>query len=248
LNTRFFGRRASAVLCVSEAIAEQIRPMINGRATPIIPFLPTYRRESFGDGFAAPPPAPPFRVFYAGRIERNKGVFDLLEIARRFTVEGRTDIEFDLCGTGSALEPLRQAAIDAGVQSRFRCHGHSAQSFMREMYERCHVVIVPTTSDFVEGFNKVVAEGVLAGRPVVTSSVCPALEYVKEAVVEVPPDVAAGYAEAILRLRDDKALYDAKHSASAAARDQFYDSTRGWRAALRKALNCPASHQTSQTA
>ncbi|HSV16201.1 MAG TPA: glycosyltransferase family 4 protein [Tepidisphaeraceae bacterium] len=238
LNTRFFGRRASAVLCVSEAIAQQIRPMMNGRATaaPIIPFLPTYRRESFGDGFPAPPPAPPFRVFYAGRIERNKGVFDLLEIAKQLARDGQIDIDFDLCGTGSALEPLREAAAAAGVAERFRCHGHSPQSFMREMYQRCHVVIVPTTSDFVEGFNKVVAEGVLAGRPVITSSVCPALEYVKDAVLEVPPDDAAGYAAGILQLRDDKALYDSKQSASAVTRTQFYDPTFGWQAAVRRAI------------
>ena len=56
---------------------------------------------------------------------------------------------------------------------------------MRAMYDDAHVVIVPTTSDFIEGFNKVVAEAVLAGKPVITSSVCPALEYVRDAVIEV---------------------------------------------------------------
>lgn len=236
LNRRFFRRRADAVLCVSNDIAEQVRPMLNGRPTPILNFLPTYRRESFGDGFGPPPAATPFRVFFAGRMERNKGVFDLLEIARRFDIEGHQDIEFDLCGEGSQLQELRRAASDAGLVGDFRCHGHSTRPFMREMYEKCHVVIVPTTTHFVEGFNKVVAEGVLAGRPVITSSVCPALEYVRAAVVEVPPDDLAAYGDAILRLKADPALYEAKRLACTTVRTQFYDGGLGWGARTRQAI------------
>jgi glycosyltransferase involved in cell wall biosynthesis len=107
---------------------------------------------------------------------------------------------------------------------------------MREKYEQCHVVIVPTTTEFVEGFNKVVAEGVLAGRPVITSSVCPALEYVKDAVVEVPPDNAIAYGDAILQLKSDAVLYHAKRQGCASARAQFYDASHGWKVAVAKAV------------
>jgi len=37
----------------------------------------------------------PFRVLFVGRIERFKGVFDLLDIAQRFSSEAQ-DIIFDL--------------------------------------------------------------------------------------------------------------------------------------------------------
>jgi len=137
-------------------------------------------------------------------------------------------VEFDLCGDGSQLEDLRRAAANAGVAAQFRCHGHSPRPFMQQMYERCHVVIVPTTTHFVEGFNKVVAEGVLAGRPVITSSVCPALEYVHEAVVEVRPDDPTAYGDAVLRLKDDAALYETKRLGCATVRAQFYDVNLGW--------------------
>jgi glycosyltransferase involved in cell wall biosynthesis len=236
LNARFFRRRVTAVMSLSNDITEQVREMLDGAEVPIIPFLPTYRPESFGDGFGPPSPPPPFKVFFAGRIEKNKGVFDLLAIAQQFTADGHTDIEFDLCGDGSQLEPLRQATLSAGLQDRFRLHGHSTKPFMRQMYEQCHAVIVPTTSDFVEGFNKVVAEAVLAGRPVITSSVCPALEYVREAVMEVPPDQPAAYGEAILKLKSDPSLYETKRLASASVRRQFYDPHKGWNAALEKAV------------
>src|SRR5206468_2403405 len=117
-------------------------------------FTPTYRGEMFeGVAGTSPPPAPPFRVFYAGRIERDKGVFDLLDIAARFAAEGRRDVEFDLCGLGGQLDELRRRAAEAGVADRFRCHGHVEKPVMRRMYRDAHAVVVPTTSDSVEGLN-----------------------------------------------------------------------------------------------
>jgi glycosyltransferase involved in cell wall biosynthesis len=150
--------------------------------------------------------------------------------------QGRGNIEFDLCGAGAALRDLRLAIDEAGLHGRVRCHGHCDQQTMAEMYSRCHVVIVPTTTDFIEGFNKVVAEGVLAGRPVITSSVCPALGRVRNSVVEVPADDVPAYADAIARLHDDAYLYQAKRCASAAAQEQFYNPANGWAAALKSIL------------
>ena len=236
-NRRFFRKRVLAVLSLSNDITSQVESMLDGTSLRIIPFLPSYRRESFGDGFGPPPLPPPFRVFFAGRIEKNKGVFDLFNIARRFADEGHTEIEFDLCGTGGQLETLKQEVERAGLQNRFRLHGHSTKPFMRQMYEQCHVVIVPTTSDFNEGFNKVVAEGVLAGRPVITSSVCPALEYVRQAVLKVPPDQPAATGDAILSLSSNPTLYEQKREGSSEVRKQFYDPTRSWRAAFLTALS-----------
>ncbi len=233
LNGWFFRRRTAGILSLSNDITQQVSELLHGTPKTINPFLPNYRRESFA-GIGEPSAPPPFRVFFAGRIERNKGVFDLLEIAQRFAAEGRTDIEFDLCGDGSKLSELREAIIQAGVGERFRCHGHVEKPRMRAMYDAAHVVIAPTTSDFIEGFNKVVAEGVLAGKPVVTSSVCPALEYVREAVVEVPPNDVRGYGDAILRLREDRLFYDSRRRGCLACGEPFYDMERGWAAAVKR--------------
>jgi glycosyltransferase involved in cell wall biosynthesis len=239
LDRPFFGKAVSAILSASNDISGQIEQLTHGRHQPILEFLPTYRREQFS-GLPVPEPLRrPFRVFYAGRIERDKGVFDLLEVARRFDRAGRTEIDFDLCGTGSALDELRSAVAGTGTElaGRFRCHGHCARGVMVEMFSAAHVVVVPTTTAFIEGFNQVVAEGVLSGRPVVTSNVCPAIEYVKDAVVEVKPDDVQGYGDAILELCDDVRFYEAKAAACRAAQEQFYDEQRGWASALEKALS-----------
>jgi glycosyltransferase involved in cell wall biosynthesis len=236
LDRKFFARSVAALMSASHEITTQISKVAGGRARPVHEFLPSYRREQFAGLGEPPPQRKPFRVLFAGRIEREKGVFDLLEIAKAFGAAGRTEVEFDLCGTGGVLEELKAAVAAAGLGGRFRCHGHRDKATMREMFARCHAVIVPTTTQFIEGFNQVVAEGVLSGRPVITSSVCPALEYVREAVVEAPPDDVGAYGAAILRLCDDLNYYRSKVAGCRAAQGQFYDPERSWGTALRNVL------------
>ena len=231
-----FARQASATMSASQDITEQVTQLSGGCPRPVAPFLPTYPRQSFADIPAPPAERSPFRVLFAGRVESNKGVFDLLDVAKRLRADGGAPVVFDLCGTGSALDDLRRAVAEAGLAETFLCHGHCDRPRMKAMFAASHSVVVPTTSRFVEGFNQVVVEGVLAGRPVVTSSVCPAVETVRAAVVEVPADDVAAYTDAIRRLRDDAVFYEAKRAACAALADPFYDPVNGWAAALQKVL------------
>lgn len=249
LTRHFFVRGCGPVLAVSEEIAEQVVELTRGRKErhEILVFRPTYGADAIG-----PPPDRPeavpgsggFRVLFVGRVERNKGVFLLLEVAERFAAEGRHDISFDICGTGSALEDLRQRIAAAGLESTVALHGHCDKPTVHAMYASCDVVVVPTTTAFVEGFNKVVAEAVLAGKPVVTSEVCPALRAVEGAAVVVPPDRPGPYGDAILRLQDDGRLYRAKQQACADLREQFVDPERSWghhfEEALRRLALLPA--------
>lgn len=234
-----FRSQTLAILSASRDITVQLEEL--GSRERVIEFLPTYRREMF-DGIADPPPADSFRVLFAGRIEESKGLFAILEIARRYSESGIDEIAFDICGDGSALARLKEHVERAGLTATFQCHGHCTREVMRKMFDRCHVVLVPTTTDFNEGFNQVVVEGVLAGRPVITSSVCPALESVRNAVVEVAPDDTAGYHDAILELRGNPGLYDRKRLACIEYQNQFYDETNGWSAALNNALILITQH------
>jgi glycogen(starch) synthase len=112
---------------------------------------------------------------------------------------------------------------------------------LQQMYAAAHVVIVPTTGAILEGFNQVVTEAVLAGRPAVTSEVCPAVEYLPGAVVLVPPDDVDAYAKAMLRLCDEPTYYAATRANSIAVSEPFYDPANGWRAAVERTLNLVTS-------
>jgi glycosyltransferase involved in cell wall biosynthesis len=245
----FRSRSTVGIMSMSSDVTAQITQVAGGKPRPIYEFLPSYRRDTFET--VAPPPAErrPFRVLFAGRIERKKGVFDLLEIAKRFERDGKTHVEFDLCGTGGAMDELQSELRGAGpaVASRFRIHGHCDSLAMRAMFDRSHVVIVPTRSEFVEGFNQVVAEGVLSGRPVVTSDVCPAVHYVRPAIVEVPADDVGGYADALLRLSQDESFYNEKVAACRGLAEPFYDVAHtGWATTLKTLLRKAGLLEVSQ--
>ena len=112
LNGRlFFRSQTHAILSASRDITVQLEEL--GSPRRVIEFLPTYRREMF-DGIADPPAADSFRVLFAGRIEESKGLFAILEIARRYSESGIDGIAFDICGDGSALGELKEHTERAG--------------------------------------------------------------------------------------------------------------------------------------
>ncbi len=236
LSYRLFSSKCHSIHVVSQDIAEQISQLTKGTHQQMYEFLPIYRRSDF---YGISPPSlehKPLRVLFAGRVEYEKGVFDLLEIAKQITSFGLKNIVFDICGDGTALEALRISVENQGVENLFRFYGYCNKQQMQEMFGKSYTVIVPTRTDFIEGFNRVIAESVLSGRPVITSAVCPALSYVREAVIEVPPNDIEAYAQAVLELYNNPAIYEEKRLACLKLQEQFYDIDRSWAAALNKSL------------
>ncbi|MBW4599591.1 MAG: glycosyltransferase family 4 protein [Calothrix sp. FI2-JRJ7] len=236
LSRDLFYSRCHSIHAVSYEITQQITVLTNGVHPPIYEFLPIYNKNDFAD--IPPPPQQrlPLRVLFAGRVEYDKGAFDLLLIAKRIAATGIKNIIFDICGDGAALQPLQTSVKKEGVEDLFVFHGYCGKQKMRSMFGKSHVVIVPTRTDFIEGFNRVVAEGVLSGRPVITSAVCPALSYVREAVIEVLPNDIEAYVTAILQIYNDPIICEQKRLACFELQEQFYDINKSWATALASSL------------
>ena len=232
----FWEHCVDASLVVSPECARQIRMIAPRLDTPVVVGLGHFR-ETF---FAAIPPPPaerhPFRVMYAGRIERNKGVFDLVRIAAILERETPGGFCWEICGTGAAEEELRKCVESEGLAAAISLLGKLDQDKMGEAYGRSHAIIAPTTSHFAEGLVKTASEAALAGRPLVTSRLCHGLDLLAEAVVEVPPEDIQAYVEAIRRLADDPVLYEAKRLACANAAKPFLDEEQSWGRKLRLIL------------
>ena len=221
LNRRFVRRRCAAFLTVSRDLSNQVRHIAGGPCGPIVEFWPLFRRDVFG-AIVPPRREGPLRIMFAGRIERNKGVFDLLETELQLRAAGH-EVAFDICGSGSALDELRARVEAEGLQERFVLHGWCDQARIRRIFSGAHVVIVPTAADLVEGFNMVVVEGILAGRPVIASDACPAVDYVRGAVLVVPPGDVGAYRDAIVRLATDRDAYEALRTRCAQEGAKFLD-------------------------
>ena len=80
------------------------------------------------------------------------------------------------------------------------------------------------------------AEAVLARRPVVSSSVNPAIDVLGDAFVAAQTDDVESYVAAIRRLAEDRTEYVRRAEACTAAEQQFLDPENGLRAALARAI------------
>jgi glycosyltransferase involved in cell wall biosynthesis len=234
LNAIFLSHFVVGVITMSEDIARQVRSLLGGKKVPMAVFLPVYSPGQFESFTPVAFSTRPFRVFFAGRIETTKGIYDLVTIADRLNRQKPQAFHFDICGGGSELQALQRKILKLGLQEVITCHGYCERSQLSQVLQGSHVVIVPTTTQFEEGFNMVCAESILAGRPVVTSAVCPALEYIKDAAIEVPPDDVMAYCRALLDLSNDRDLYERKLTACKPLQAQFYDIHNGWGAKLRE--------------
>ena len=210
LTGRFLRQGAWAILSMSRAITRQVDELTGGTAWPDVRIAAglspgvvcrTFRRLR--------PNRTPFHVLYVGRIEADKGVFAGTGVGPPVR-RGRPDRYRVRPVRGRrALEELRKKASELGSNRGSGLMAIASRAKLQEMYSAAHVVIVPTTAQFTEGFNQVMTEAVLSGRPVVTSDACPAVEYLPNTGVIVPTDDTDAYEKAVLRLCDDPAFYEA---------------------------------------
>jgi glycosyltransferase involved in cell wall biosynthesis len=105
-----------------------------------------------------------------------------------------------------------------------------------EAIDSHHVLLTPTTSSFSEGLQKVALEGVLRGRPVITTVFSNAFDMFRPALLECRERDPQSIAEQVKRLADDPALYEATRSASDRLSGLFHDRSLGYGRALKDFL------------
>ena len=233
---RFIPRRT---ICISPEVRRQLGELAGAVAcSHAVQARPHYRLGVFDSVPKASRSMEPFRIMYAGRIERNKGVFDVVNIANKLKSlgTGNTDFVFEICGSGSAEEELRNDVRDRGLAKEVLILGKLDRGAMLEAFGRNHVVIVPTTASFAEGLNKVAVEAILSGRPCIISRVLSVGEVLGDAVIEVPTGDIDAYVAAIKRLHNDPEEYTRLEVACQRFQEQFYDAEVSWGRVLERVL------------
>jgi glycogen synthase len=247
LDSLFFRWLPVGTIGVSPECIRQVDRLTNGKHTPLYQFRVQFLPEYF-QAILPPPPHDqrPFQIVYVGRIVRNKGVFDVLEIAKRVDVKASGRVQWEVCGSGPDLEELRQLRGEMGLKQVVSIRGWTSPRDLQGVLSRSHVSIVPTRSNCSEGFAMTAVEAVLAGRPVITSRVVPALEVLKPACIEARTDDVDSYVDSILRLIDDANQYRRLCRACPDLQGQFYDREHGLAAVLQKILSpmMPPTHGT----
>lgn len=237
LNGWFWRYIPEATICISPECERQARELGGPRTKGhFIQARPHYYPGYF-DTLAAPDwNQRPFRMLYAGRMERNKGIFDLLDVATLLRNRDPHGYKIKVCGSGSSAVEFSDEIIRRQLTDIIEYPGQLDRDGMRSAYEQAHLIIVPTTSAFIEGLNRVVVEGVLAGRPVVATDVCPAVDLLKWSVVSVRPGDIKGMFDAIIRLSDNFEAYESMRKNCSKYALPFYTFDESFSAALLKAL------------
>jgi glycosyltransferase involved in cell wall biosynthesis len=178
-----------------------------------------------------------FRLLYVGRLTRNKGVFDMIDMMSKLQKNRIGRFKLDICGTGPAEAELEVVIGEQGLEEAITMHGQCTTSQLQRLYGGCHAVLVPTRSDFEEGTPKVAFEAVLNFRPLIMSAACPALADVAQATVEPRVDDVDDYVLAIEKLGSNPELYHAMVLGATACRTKHFDERNSYGAKLRPALS-----------
>lgn len=237
--------RVAAIICVSEALAEQtaaflprslrdrLRVVHNGVD------VEAFRREGAtpAERETAPAGSGPLHVVFVGRMIPDKGADVLVDALVRLD---RPDIRLTLVGSSgfSASDPLTpyEREVRAGAATlgdRVDIRPFAPRREVSRLLQGADVVVVP--SRWPEPFALTVLEGMAAGAAVIGSDIGGIPESVRGVGILVPPGDSAGLAEALEGLTDDRALL--ARTAQACLR---YARAHDWStaaAALRQALD-----------
>jgi glycogen synthase len=222
---RFFWRHIPlASLCVSPVCSRQVEELAGPDCRPLVQVRAQFNR----DFFDRIPPAPPhnqkpFQIMFIGRVTEAKGVLDIVEMARQVESRAPGRVRWIICGTGADLNEVHSRIQDHDLQSVIKANGWTSLEDLTAIYAQSHCSIVPTRSTFVEGLAMTAAEATLAGRPLISNPVVPALELLRSAAVAGRTNDTESYVEEILKLVDDPDWYQSMVAACPTVSAPFLD-------------------------
>ena len=139
------------------------------------------------------------RILFVGRLESNKGIATLLEIARSLAANGAS-LELRLAGDGPLRSEVTRAAETLAGAMRLVPLGSLTAAEVRLELQAADVFLFPSR---YESFGIAVLEALASGVPVVCSDLPALREVAAESAVFVAPSDTNGWINATLRLLQD---------------------------------------------
>ncbi len=236
LDARFWRKVPAATIAVSPEGVRQVEELAGPVHPPIHEIRAQFHRTYFDDIPPADPDAKPFEVMFIGRVTPSKGVLDIVDMARFVEDKAPGLVRWTICGRGDALDAVRAKIADHNLSGVVDAIGWVSLEDLKGLYARSHAWIIPTRSGFAEGLAMTAAESVMAGRPIISNPIVPALEILAPAAVAARSNDWQSHAEAVLKLASDKALYHRLQAACPTLTEQFFDRSRGLTAVLERTL------------
>lgn len=149
-------------------------------------------------------PATPLRLIYIGRLAREKGLFELMQAVRLAHTAG-TRVRLVVAGCGPDEAPLRQFAVELGLESVVSFAGPVSGNGKIELLGAADVFVLPSHG---EGLPYALLESMAAGVPVIATRVGAIPDVVLGGLhgLLVPLQDPKAIAHAIARLAGDRVL------------------------------------------
>jgi glycosyltransferase involved in cell wall biosynthesis len=124
-------------------------------------------------------------ILYVGRLERIKGVYQLLEIARRI-LEKKLDVRFMIVGSGR--HEINLVKIGRTMGNKVVFTGKVPNELLPLYYSAADIVVLPS---LYEGCPMALLEAMASAKPIVTTNIPSITEIVenREAVMINPTDI-----------------------------------------------------------
>lgn len=145
-----------------------------------------------------------FKMLFLGRIVEDKGVFDLIEVARQL----KDKVQVTIIGDGVDLNEAKQLVDSLSLQETVTFTGLLPNSELSEYYNQTDVVVVPSNNHY-EGFPRVIMEGWAFNKPVIVSNTGGVKAFVKHNVngLIFTPGSQKELYEVVNKLLSDERLY-----------------------------------------
>ena len=198
-------RHAGALLIGGESFVTEVAERLDmapARFTLIPGAVDTAR---FTPGHAPGELSDPPRILYHGRVDRRKGVLDLLDALALLRAQG-VAFAATVSGIGPDVEPaLARAAAHGLAEAQVRFTGYADYADAPRLYAQADIFSSPT---YAEGFSNTILEAMAAGLPVAACDSVGVTDCVRDGdngLLTPAGDVPA-HAAALRRLIEDAPL------------------------------------------
>ncbi len=166
--TRWALRGACTILCQSESWRTFVTQELGfAPATAVVVNNWTASRELLSIGACRTPRGQAaVRLIFVGWLEREKGVFELLEACQR--LRATHEFTLELVGDGHAAAQLRAVVAREGLEGIVSFRGWLAEEGVREALAECDVLVLPS---WAEGLPNAMIEAMAVRLAIVVSRV-----------------------------------------------------------------------------
>ncbi|GAB4172271.1 MAG: hypothetical protein Fur006_00940 [Coleofasciculaceae cyanobacterium] len=218
-------KQANQVLCVSEALAMQVRAYLDEKTAQSIKIFPNgFHPNTFYPHEQSNPKSNDanIRLLFVGSLDDNKNPMLLLE-AFELVREKLDNVTLTIVGTG-LLAPQIQSWIDNRKLYNFVFFlgAKSRKEVAELMREQCDIFVLPSNS---ETFSCVVMEALASGKPVVSTRCGGPEDIITSPLLGelCPTQDSIALARAIIKVASELHAYDSDYIANSARKRFGYE-------------------------